>query len=204
FGVGDDAGPGAEAQLRALDLGAADQDVQVEVAVAVQPAHRAGVGAAADALQLGDDLHAAHLGTAGDRAAGEHRADDAAGRGVGAQAPAHVADDVVHVGVAFHAHQFVDLDAAGYAHAAQIVALQVDQHHVFGAFLGMAEQLGDAGAVVVAVETRPRAADGPCFHHLAAHRDKALGRRADHRPAVVGEQAGEWRGIGFAQAQVQA
>src|SRR5690606_19888664 len=144
FGIGDDAGPGAEAQLRTLDLRAADQDVQVEVAVAVQPAHRAGVGAAADAFQLGDDLHAAHLGTARDRAAGEHGTDHAAGRGVFAQAPAHVADDVVHVRVALHGHQFVDLDAAGHAHSAQIVALQVDQHHVFGAFLGVADQFADA------------------------------------------------------------
>src|SRR3546814_15649574 len=83
-----------------------------------------------DLLQFGDDLHAAHLGAAGDGAAGEHGADHAAGRGVGAQAPAHVADDVVHVRVAFHAHQFVDLDAAGHAYAAQVVALQVDQHPV--------------------------------------------------------------------------
>src|SRR3546814_8256605 len=110
--VGDDAGADADAKLRTLDLRAGDQNVQFQVAVAVQPTHRAGVGAAADALQFGDDLHAAHLGAAGDGAAGEHGADHAAGRGVGAQAPAHVADDVVHVRVAFHAHQFVDLVAS--------------------------------------------------------------------------------------------
>src|SRR3546814_108197 len=204
LGVGDDAGAGAEAKLRTLDLRAADQDVQVQVAVAVQPAHRAGVGAAADALQFGDDLHAAHLGAAGDGAAGEHGADHAAGRGVGAQAPAHVADDVVHVRVAFHAHQFVDLDAAGHAYAAQVVALQVDQHHVLGALLGVADQLADAGAVVVAVETRARARDGARFHHVAAHRDQALGRRTDHRPAVPHEPPGEPRGGGFSPATVQA
>src|SRR3546814_4036443 len=113
LGVGDDAGAGAEAKLRTLDLRAADQDVQVQVAVAVQPAHRAGVGAAADALQFGDDLHAAHLGAAGDGAAGEHGADHAAGRGVGAPAPGDHADAVVIVSVAFPAHPYVHLYAPG-------------------------------------------------------------------------------------------
>src|SRR5690606_25245393 len=128
--VGDDAGAGTEAQRIALQLGAADQDVEVEVAVAVEPAHGAGVGAAADTLQLGDDLHAAHLGAAGDGPAREHRGDHLARGRVRAQPAAHVADDVVHLGVAFHRHQLVDLDAARLADPAQVVALQVHQHHV--------------------------------------------------------------------------
>ena len=165
IGVGDDAGASAEAQLRAFQFGAADQDVEVEVAVAVEPAERAGVGAAPGSLEFGDDLHAAHLRAAGDGAAGKHRGDRRARRRVRAQAAAHVADDVVHVRVAFHRHQLVHLDAAGHAHAAEVVAFEVDQHHVFGAFLGVADQVADARRVVVAVEARARAGDGPGLDH---------------------------------------
>src|SRR5690606_17790582 len=104
-GVGHDAGTGAETQLPTLHFRAADEDVQVQIAVAVEPAYRPGVAAAALALQLGDDLHAAHLRAAGNGAAGKRRADHVAGRDLRAQAPPHVADDVVHVGVAFHGHQ---------------------------------------------------------------------------------------------------
>src|SRR5690606_37026303 len=146
--IGHDPGAGAEADFGALHLGAADQDVEVEVAVAVEPAHRAGVAAAAGALEFGNHLHAAHLGAAGDRAAGERGHDHVARAGVGAQAAAHVADDVVHVGVALDRHQFVDLDAAGHAHATQVVALQVHQHHVFGALLGVADEFAHPGLVV--------------------------------------------------------
>ena len=142
IGVGDDAGAGAETQGVAFDFGAADQDVEVEVAVAVQPAESAGVGAATDAFQLGDDLHAAHLRAAGDRATRKHRADHAAGRDLGAQVAAHVADDVVHVRIALDRHQFVDLDAARRADATEVVAFEIDQHHVLGAFLGMGDELG--------------------------------------------------------------
>src|SRR3546814_1708707 len=98
---------------------------------------------------------------------------------------------VVHVRVAFKAHQFVDIDAAGHAYAAPVVALQVDQHHVLGALLGVADQLADAGAVVVAVDTRERARDGARFHSVAAHREQPLGRRTDHRPTAPGAQDGE-------------
>src|SRR5690606_13597010 len=142
--IGHDAGARAETHARAFDLGAADEDVEVEVAVAVEPAHRAGVGAAPLALEFGDDLHAAHLGAAGDGTAGEARRDHVARAGIGAQPTAHVADDVVHVGVAFDRHQLVHLDAAGHADAAEVVALQVDQHHVLGALLGVADQLTHA------------------------------------------------------------
>ena len=52
----------------------ADGDRQIQIAGGAQPAGRAGVGAAAHRLELFDDLHRAPLGGAGDRAAGEGRA----------------------------------------------------------------------------------------------------------------------------------
>src|SRR5690606_8998858 len=153
-GVGHDPGAGAEARTRAFDLRAADQDVEVEVAVPVQPAHRAGVGAAPGALEFGDDLHAADLRAPGDRAAREHGGDHLAGIRVAAQPAPYVADDVVDMGVALDRHQFVDLDAARYADAPEVVSLQVDQPHVLGALLGGAAQLALAGTVLLAGNPR--------------------------------------------------
>src|SRR5690606_11417241 len=141
--VDDDAGAGAQLQFASTQPGAADQDVEVEVATAVEVAEGTGVGAAALALQLGDDLHAAHLGRAGDGAAGEDRPDHLPRRHAFAQFAGDVGDDVVHVFVGLHHHQLIHAHAAGPADPAQVVAFQVDQHHVFGPFLGMADQFAD-------------------------------------------------------------
>src|SRR5687767_4590646 len=75
-GIGHDARPCAEYDVGAALNGggylrATDQDIQIQVAVAVEPAEGAGIGAARLAFQLGDDLHAAHLGASGDGAAGK-------------------------------------------------------------------------------------------------------------------------------------
>ncbi len=76
-------------------------------------AERARVRAAADAFELGDDLHAAHLRAAGDRAAGKDRAHDLRPASHPARSrAAHVRHDVMHVRVALDAHQLVDLDRA--------------------------------------------------------------------------------------------
>ena len=50
----------------------------------------------------------------------------------------------------FQGSALCDADAAVPADAAEIVALQVDQHHVLGALLGMADQLAHARGIVVA------------------------------------------------------
>jgi hypothetical protein len=50
----------------------ADQNIEVAAAVAVQIADRAGIGTAPRTFEFGDDLHATHLGTAGDGAARKH------------------------------------------------------------------------------------------------------------------------------------
>ena len=84
-------------------------------------------------------------------------------------APAHVRDDVMHVRVTLDRHQLVHFDRARHADAAEIVALQVDQHDVLGAFLGMADQFAHARRVVVAGEARPRAGDRPRLRDAVAH-----------------------------------
>jgi hypothetical protein len=85
---------------------------------------------------------------AGDGAAGEGGPEQGEGSRSVAQVAAHVGYDVGDVGIAFEHHQFVDLDAAGAADLAEIVALQVEQHDVFGAFLGVGEQFGAQGPIL--------------------------------------------------------
>src|ERR1700752_436493 len=77
--IRDDPGAGAKANRPVLDRERADQDVEIEIAVAVQVAERTRIGTAADLLELGDDLHAAHFWAAGDRSAGEDRVHDLSG-----------------------------------------------------------------------------------------------------------------------------
>jgi hypothetical protein len=53
-----------------------------------------------------------------------------------------VADDVHDVRVALDAKGLGDLDGAGFRDAADVVAGQVDQHHVLGTLLGVGQQFG--------------------------------------------------------------
>ena len=81
---------------------------------------------------------------------GKRRGTTAPGVGIGMQPATYVADDVVHVRVTLNRHEFVDLHAARNADATQVVALQVDQHHVLGAFLRMPDQFADLRKIVIA------------------------------------------------------
>src|SRR5690606_17728222 len=177
--VDDDAGAGAQLQLAPVQPGAADQDVEVEVAAAVEVAEGAGVGAAALAFQLGDDFHAAHLGRAGDGAAGKDRPDHLPRRHALAQFAADVGDDVVHVFVGLHHHQLVHAHAARPADPAQVVALQVDEHHMLGPLLGMADQLADALGFVITGDTRAGAGDRAGIGTAAAYRYQPFRRTAE-------------------------
>ena len=51
-------------------------------------------------------------------------------------------DDVHHVAVELDLHQLVDVHAAVLAHAPEVVAAEVHEHHVLGALLLVGEQLG--------------------------------------------------------------
>ena len=103
---------------------------------------------AADRLELVDELHGPHLGRAGQRAgriAGGEHVD-------GVEPVAHVADhrrhDVHDVGEALDRTELDDPDGARLADPAEVVAAEVDQHHVLGALLLVADQLGGQRGVL--------------------------------------------------------
>src|SRR5215471_20084361 len=71
--VGDHADARLHDHLAVLDDGGAQHDAGVHAAVAREIAGGATVQVAALGLELVDDLHGAHLGSAGERAGGEAR-----------------------------------------------------------------------------------------------------------------------------------
>ena len=105
------------------------------------------------------------------------------------------------VRVAFQRHELVDLDAAGHANASEIVAFQIDQHDVLGALFGMADQLAQAGAVIVAANPGARAGDRPRGDGAAVRVDEPFRRRADHGTIAPLQKSCKRRGIGAAQAR---
>ena len=77
--VDDDSGT-ARNWMRNHDGQATNQDIQIEIAVVVEVAEGAGIGASLDVLQLGDNLHAADFRTAGDCSARKDRTNDVSWR----------------------------------------------------------------------------------------------------------------------------
>ena len=101
------------------------------------------------------------FGRAGQRAGreggGEHVV---GGRGPGASSPDDGGDQVHDVAVPLDAHEVDDLDGARHADPAEVVAGQVDEHHVLGALLRVGEQLlGERGVLLRRGAARPGAGD---------------------------------------------
>ena len=124
------------------------------------------------------------------------------GDAVGAQAAAHVGDDVMHVRIRLGDHVLVHRHAAGFAHAPEIVALEVDQHDVLGAFLGMRDRARRCRADPARRSlARARAGDGP-RRDLAALMRSSRSGDDEKSHAVQLHAGGERRRIRAAQRGV--
>src|SRR5690606_21166681 len=88
-----------------------------------------------------DDFHGAHFGRAGDSAAGKGRGDNVEKVDARCGAAFDMRNDVHDMGVIFHCHELGDAHGAKLGNAAEIVADEVNQHQVFGAFLGVGGEL---------------------------------------------------------------
>ena len=152
-----------------------------------------------------NDLHGAHLGTTGDGAARKHRAQRIEHAHPLAQLPADGGFDVVHVAVAGNFHQCRHLHAAGLAHPPQIIALQVDQHDVFGAFLGMRLQACAQRSVFHGIfASGMGAGNRPRFQAAAGvETDQPFGRRTHDRPFIHLQKRRKRRGIFLHQPREQ-
>ena len=81
-----------------------------------------------------------HLGRTGQRAGREGGPKHFHRRDAGVQHAFHIAHNVHHMAVAFHRKGLGHLDAANLGNAANVVAGQIDQHHMFGTLFGVVDQ----------------------------------------------------------------
>ena len=109
-----------------------------------------------------------------------------------------------HVGVRLHSHQLLDANAAVLAHAPQVVAREVHEHHVLGSFLLVGEQVG-CELVILFIGRSAGSRPGDRIHHdtpiLDAH--EGLGRCADERRSGHVDEEHIGRGIHMPQRAVQ-
>ena len=134
--------PRAGLQLRdaVRDHDRPQRDARVHRPAGQHVADRARVRAAAVALELGDDLHRAHLRRAGDRAGGEARAEHVERRHAVAQLADDLGDEVRDVREALDLQRARHVHRARPADAREVVAAEVDEHHVLGPVLLRREQ----------------------------------------------------------------
>ena len=141
IGVRHDSGRSLHVQAPVFHHRGPDRDRHVHVAIEAEVADRAAIDPALDRLQLVDDLHGAHLRRPGHRARGEACLEDIDRIEPGREATLDIRDDVHDVRVALDHHALGNLDGPGRRDPADVVAPEVDQHHVLGALLGIGEQL---------------------------------------------------------------
>src|SRR5262249_43371755 len=132
-GVGNDAAAGLNVGDAVFDDHGAESDAGIEIAGEVEIENAAGVDAAARAFDLFDDFHGADVGGAGDGASRKTRHERVEAIDVFAEPAAQRRHDVHHVREALDGHELLDLDAAVFADAAEIIAAEVDEHDVLGA-----------------------------------------------------------------------
>ena len=106
----------------------------------IQPM-RARVRPAPHGLETLEDLHRADLGSAGDRAAGERGRKEVEGVTALLEDPGHGRDEVLDRGRSLEAAEARDANGARPADPSEVVAQDVDDHHVLGAVLGAGQQL---------------------------------------------------------------
>ena len=108
-----------------------------------------------------------------------------------------------HVRVGLDAHEGLDLDRAVLAHAPEVVAAEVDEHHVLGALLLVGQQLGGDPLVLLGVgAARAGAGDRAGGDVAAGDGDQRLGRGADDLEVLEVEEVHVRRRVDRAQAAV--
>ena len=135
--VGDDAGPGLHRGLPVAHKEGSDRDRGVDVAGEVEVADHTAVGATLHRFEFVDDFHRPHLGGSRERAGRQRGPEHIDRRLAFGQLPRHLRCEVHDVAVTLEHKPFVDLFGTEGHDPTNIVAGQVEQHHVFGDFLGV-------------------------------------------------------------------
>ena len=195
--VRDDAGPRLEIGRPVAHDHRSERDARIHGAVRQRVEHGAAVRPATEALELRDELHRADLRRAADRSGREARSQDVEGRHLGPHLADHLGDEVGDMREPLDLHAARDVDGAGAAHARQVVAPEIDEHHMLRAVL-----LGRAEALDVSLGRLGRACDRAeaCLAVLAG--DETLGRRADEGEPVELEQEQVGRRVDAAEGAI--
>ena len=158
--VGHDAGARLITVFIAVEHERADGDGLVHVAARAEVAHRAAVEPAVHGLELVDDLHRAHFRRADERAGGERRGEQIERVAPWREIAIHAAHDVHHVAVALDRAIGIHVHAAGARDAAEIVAREIDQHHVLGVLFRIGAQLRFVRGIDLGISSRARTRAG--------------------------------------------
>ncbi len=111
--------------------------------------------------------------------------------------PRDLADQVHHVAVALHRERLADAHRAGQADARQVVAEQVDEHHVLGLLLDAGAHLGLEAVVFRRVGgARPGAGDRPRAH-LVRRRSRKRRSGLPETTAQPSPSSSPMNGLGF-------
>src|SRR5438874_12922614 len=141
IGVSDYAGAGLHDHLILEHERRTDRDRRIEARRApADVSDCTGVRSAALRLQLVDDLHRAHFGRAAHGARGETGAEDVEGIMSGAEAAPHLADQMLHVGVALDLQRFRNVYRTVTRHAPDVIAAEIHEHAMLRQLLGVATQ----------------------------------------------------------------
>ena len=101
-------------------------------------------------------------------------------------------NDVHDMGIALDRHQLRGVHGAIFADAAQVIARQIDQHDVLGAFLRIGEELAFKHQIGGRVKAaRPCAGDRAEQRLPPLQADVHLGRRANQAQRLWAVQVGE-------------
>src|SRR5262249_18888963 len=148
-------------------------------------------------LQLRDDLHRPHLRRAGDGAAGERTGEQVERPHARAQPAAHLRDEVVNVAEGFHLAHLRHANGTVLAYLPDVVAEQIDDHHVLGPVLRAVRQIADErGIFFRRTSARSRTLDRPRFYlAVRVHTQEAFRRRAQDLKVAEVEVSRERRRV---------
>src|SRR5690625_257327 len=160
-------------------------DACVHVSGEVAVAYGTGVHAACFGLQFVDDFHRSHLGRAAYRARRKTRRKRMERIRSSNEAARNGRYDVHHVRIAFNKRIPFDVDRTGLANPPQVVSPQVNEHHMFGAFLRICEQFLFKTSILLRRRAAwPRTRDGQHLRPRTLRPDENLGRRSDQHAGI--------------------
>ena len=172
--------------------------------VPAEVAHSSRVGASLILLHLVDDLHRPDFRCATHGPCRESGAEDVVGTVLRSKLAADIGNNVHHVAVALHDHHIVHAHTAILGNSTHIIASEIDEHDMLGAFLFIRKKLGSKRVIFLRGLPPPARSGDRADINLPTNRAHVHLRRTPHEGKLrrfVNEHIG--RGIDVAQCAVE-